>query len=359
MLTVVVLLCGAELVLATPGHETSMRVTAPAAHRATPPRPRPAPIRPPQFVVVGFDGSGGARMWDYWLGIAQRAHAHFTFFLSGVYLIDWAHRMRYHPPEHSAGSSSIGFAETTGDLTIAHTISGVIAGYRQGEEIATHYNGHFCSPDPGSVGHWTAADWRSELRQFDGFLFGTGTKLPFGPNEIVGSRSPCLEGKPRVLYPVLASQGFRYDAGQQVTTRTWPKRELGLWSFPLPELPFYGHTFKVVSMDYNFYANQVDESPARAENEMFRTLWNAFRASYKGKRAPLTIGEHFESWKSWVYDKALARFLLKACALPEVRCDSYQQLANFLDSLPAARLRSYETGRFPPMGNARAIIDRS
>src|SRR5438876_12234082 len=47
-------------------------------HR-TPAHPRPvarAPLRPPQFLVVSFDGSGGVRLWPYWRGIARRAGAH-------------------------------------------------------------------------------------------------------------------------------------------------------------------------------------------------------------------------------------------------------------------------------------------
>jgi hypothetical protein len=322
------------------------------------PKPKPAPVRPPQFVVVGFDGAGGAQMWRYWLGVARRTQAQFTFFVSGVYLIDWAHRDSYRPPEHAPGASAIGFGQAGGDLTVANTARGIAAGYRAHQEIGTHFNGHFCAPDPGSVGSWTAADWQSELRQFDRFLFGAGRSLGFGPREIVGARTPCLEGNPKVLYPVLAGNGFRYDASQQAPAGTWPRRQLGIWSMPLLELPFSGHTFRVVSMDYNFFANQVDESPEQAGSEMYRTLWNAFAASYHGRRAPLTIGQHFETWKSWAYDRALARFLARACGLPEVRCTGYRRLADFLDSVPAWRMRRYRAGRFPPLTTPRASLNR-
>src|ERR671929_1637801 len=78
--------------------------------------------RPPQLVVVSFDGSGGARLWGYWRSVARQAHAHFTFFVSGVYLIRRAGRMRYHPPRHAAGSSDIGFGFPGGDLDPAGTL---------------------------------------------------------------------------------------------------------------------------------------------------------------------------------------------------------------------------------------------
>jgi hypothetical protein len=102
-----------------------------------------------------------------------------------------------------------------------------------------------------------------------------------------------------------------------------------------------------VSMDYNFMANQVDEPPSRIENEMYRTLWNAFRASYLGNRAPLSLGNHFETWESWAYDHALTRFILRACRVPEVRCSSFAELADWLDAQSPKRLARFRAGRFP------------
>src|SRR3954464_10641840 len=100
-----------------------------ATVHAAPPR-RVPPFRPPQFVVVSFDGSGGERMWTYWRSVARRAHAHFTFFVSGAYVVDWAHRTRSPPPHLEPGASAIGFALPTGDLTVAKTLAGIRAGYR-------------------------------------------------------------------------------------------------------------------------------------------------------------------------------------------------------------------------------------
>src|SRR5213593_645103 len=73
-----------------------------------------ARARPPQFVVVSFDGSGGTQLWPYWRGVARKVQARFTFFVSGVYLLDWAHAWRYRPPRHAPGRSDIGFAPTAG-----------------------------------------------------------------------------------------------------------------------------------------------------------------------------------------------------------------------------------------------------
>ncbi|TML65600.1 MAG: hypothetical protein E6G22_02060 [Actinobacteria bacterium] len=298
-----------------------------AKRRALPP---PRTGRPPQLVVVSFDGSGGARLWGYWRSVARQAHAHFTFFVSGVYLVDWAHRMRYHPPRHAPGSSDIGFGFPGGELDPAGTLRQIAAAYREGHEIGTHYNGHFCAPYRGNVGEWTAADWSREVDQFDRLLFH-GHALPFGAAEVVGGRTPCLQGDLRVLYPVLARHGFRYDASRSAPLGTWPWRERGIWAVPLPEIPLAGHTFDAISMDYNFLANQVGESPAQVEDETYRSIWNAFETSYGGNRAPFAFANHFETWDHWAYDHALARFVVRACALPEVRCVSYRELVDWLD----------------------------
>src|SRR5437764_14643455 len=117
----------------------------PRAARVTPARPRHS--RPPQFVVVSFDGSGGSDMFEYWRAVARRVHAHFTFFVSGVYLIDWAHAKTYHPPRHQPGRSDIGFAPTA--EYASGTLEQIVDAYGEGDEIGTHFNGHFCAPFPG------------------------------------------------------------------------------------------------------------------------------------------------------------------------------------------------------------------
>jgi hypothetical protein len=120
-----------------------------------------------------------------------------------------------------------------------------------------------------------------------------------------------------------------YDASQVARLGRWPWRQGGIWSVPLLEIPFVGHTFKVVSMDYNFFANQV--GAADPERETYLSLRRAFRAAYRGDRAPLSIGNHFETWNNGAYNHAVARFLLKTCRLPQVRCVSMRELVDRLD----------------------------
>jgi hypothetical protein len=122
---------------------------------------------------------------------------------------------------------------------------------------------------------------------------------------------------------------------------------------PLLEIPFVGHPFPVVSMDYNLFANQTagQSGPAslepKIERETYLTFHNAFRTSYHGNRAPLSFANHFETWNHWAYDRALARVVLESCRLPEVRCVSFRELVDWLEAQPPSRLRGFRLGRFP------------
>jgi len=170
----VLLLVGAVLVLVAGawGSDRPHR-TLPAPRAHTAPATRHFPKRPPQFVVVSFDGSGGARLLRYWRRFARGANARFTFFVSGVYLLDWRDHDRYRPPRNPRGTSAIGFAPDQAWVTAMRRE--LARAYRDGDEIGTHYNGHFCGP--GGVASWTAADWRRELDEFDRLLVDGSPRL--------------------------------------------------------------------------------------------------------------------------------------------------------------------------------------
>ena len=295
-------------------------------------------------MVVSFDGAGGTRLWTHWRSVARSAHAHFTFFVSGVYLLPRSQSAEYEPPRHVRGSSDIGFAPDR--PAVRGMRRQMAAAYAEGHEIGTHFNGHFCAPYDGSVGEWSRADWGHELDEFFEVLLADQRGLPFGSDEVVGARTPCLEGNLGALYPMLERRGFRYDASQTALLGTWPWHERGLWSMPLLEIPFIGHTYNVVSMDYNFLANQTGVPAASIERETFLTLRHAFLTGYYGNRAPLSIGMHFETWSSWAYNHAVARLLVGVCGLPEVRCVSYRELVDWLDAQPRRLLRRARRGRF-------------
>src|SRR5882724_8771010 len=99
--------------------------------------------KPPQFVVISFDGAGSHQKWEYWKGVAQQSNMRFTAFLSGVYLVSAQHKTAYHGPGHNPGASSIGFS--TDRDSVRQEVLDLNDAWRRGYEIGTHYNGHFCS----------------------------------------------------------------------------------------------------------------------------------------------------------------------------------------------------------------------
>jgi hypothetical protein len=330
-----------------------------------PPAPPPPPAaRPPQLVAVSFDGAGDVDLWRYWRAVGRRDHAHLTFFLSGVYMLSAADARLYRPPRRPAGSSDIGFVEADAGVTdrryIAELLDEIAAARAEGHELGTHYNGHFCGRF--GVASWTAADWRSELDAFDDLLEGALAHSHLSPAEaaapppvssIAGGRTPCLEGDPRVLYPVLRERGLRYDASQSAPEGEWPHRDGGVWSLPLGILRRAGTPYRNVAMDYSLYVNQSGavDAPAPSapllEEQTYQSYMEYFRDSYLGDRAPLNIGHHFTTWNHGAYLRALTRFLDSVCRIPEVRCVSEAELADRLDGMSTDQLDAAGRGDFP------------
>jgi hypothetical protein len=301
--------------------------------------------RPPQFVVVSFDGAGDAVDLQKWIAAGDRLDARFTFFLSGVYLLAGDQSVRYVPPRHVRGSSDIGFAIKPDDSDVRTGLRELVAALNdadaRGHEIGSHFNGHFCGRRSGAVGQWGPKDWQRELDQFDALVRGVAanntieTGLHIRP--VVGTRTPCLEGDLTVLRAVLAKRGMRYDASLAGFSGRWPWRD-GVWVFPIPLVAVDGESFETLATDYNFYLNQtnaedVDENEAPdLSAQTYRSLRAYFDTSYAGGRAPMSIAYHFEDWNHGAYRDALLHLLSDVCGRTEVRCTTYRDLANWLDA---------------------------
>ncbi|MBW1597989.1 hypothetical protein [Streptomyces sp. JJ38] len=319
--------------------------------------------RPPQFVVFSWDGAGedGKKLFSHFREVAKKHDAHMTYFLSGIYLLPEDERARYRPPGRSPGASDIGYLK---DENIRATLEQVRGAWRDGSEIGTHFNGHFCGPT--GVDTWSAADWKSEIEQAKWFVQNWKTTtgwngeqaLPFDyEKELIGGRTPCLEGRENLL-EAAREAGFRYDSsgiGRQV----WPGREEGLWNLPLQLVPMPGRSFETLSMDYNFMVNQsgtVNGDPAKRphwEQQMREGLLQGFERAYQGNRAPLIIGNHFNSWNGGIYMDAVEDVIASVCGRDEVRCVSFEQLVDWLDAQDPAvleQLRTLGVGEKPARG---------
>ncbi|WP_420235615.1 hypothetical protein [Streptomyces xiaopingdaonensis] len=319
--------------------------------------------KPPQFVVFSWDGAGedGKKLFSRFLRAGKKYGASQTFFLSGLYVLPEKKSKRYSPPGHAQGASDIGYL---GNDHVRSTLQQVNKAWLAGNEIGTHFNGHFCGPT--GVDSWSVDDWKSEIRQAKWFVKNwkttTGWKraapLPFDyDRELVGGRTPCLEGQKNLL-PAAKQMGFRYDSSGN-GTQVWPGKKHGLWDMPLQQVPVPGRQFETLSMDYNFLANQSGtvDGPVEKRQEYGRQmrdgLLKGFERAYTGNRAPFVVGNHFEDWNGGVYMDAVEDVMRRVCTKQEVRCVSFRQLADWLDAQDKSvlkKLRSLKVGEKPADG---------
>jgi hypothetical protein len=145
--------------------------------------------RPPQFVVVSFDGVGWHQEWQHWMSVSRRVPFRFTGFLSGTYLLSDQTRDRYHPPYYSPGTSEIGWGTQADVRTEIGDLNRAAAA---GMEIGTHFNGHFCASAglPSGGNTWSTRDWDVELDQFFHLLRDYRTDNALPPRSGSGSGTP-------------------------------------------------------------------------------------------------------------------------------------------------------------------------
>ncbi|MFG2118238.1 hypothetical protein [Streptomyces sp. NPDC048710] len=316
------------------------------------PKPLKPGEKPPQFVVFSWDGAleGSDHLFSHYRELAKEYDAHMTFFLTGIYLLPKSKKTLYHGPQHDPGDAAIDYAT---DDHIRTTLEQLREAYDQGNEIGTHFNGHFCEKKGG--GDWSVEEWKSEIDQFydivEHWKTNTGFKdvaaLPFDfKKEVAGGRAPCLEGQKNLLKAIKAyGYGWRYDASSTGDFQIWPAKKNGVWNFPLQLLPYEGGDYQGLSMDFNFLANQsdgeTDGNPAdypQWEKETVDTYMAGFNRVYYGSRAPLFIGNHFESWNGGIYMKAIDQVVKNVCTKKGVKCVSFKELSDWLDVQKPATL---------------------
>ncbi|MEU6099349.1 hypothetical protein [Streptomyces flaveolus] len=364
---------------ARPIGDGSTSYTGKQPHQPDAPVPLEPGETPPQFVVFSWDGAGevGNGLFPRFLDLAQEHGAHMTFFLSGLYLLPESKKRLYDPPNNPRGASDIGYLT---DAHIRETLKNVRRAWLDGHEIGTHFNGHFCGGS-GTVGNWTPAQWRSEIDQAKSFVKEWRTNsgwtdlpsLPFDyDKELVGGRTPCLLGQDNLL-PTARELGWRYDASSPGGRQVWPAKKDGIWDLPLQQIPFPGHSFEVLSMDYNILANQsVNSTKAPAHNypgwrdQATQSYISGFRRAYESNRAPFFIGNHFEEWNGGIYMDAVENALEHIAREKEkggdIRLVSFRQFTDWLDVQKPevlAKLRTVEVGQQPAGGWNAFLKDTS
>ncbi len=307
--------------------------------------------KPPQFVVVSFDGACKHELFQHYLDLAQQTDSRFTFFLSGLCLVPDRQRFLYHPPHKPVGTSAIGFGSAS---LIPQRIRDLTAAYDAGNEMGTHFLGHFC--DSQGVQTWSSKDWTSEITQARTFLDNWAEingstdptlKLPYDASVWRGARTPCLAGKRSAMYPVWVKQGFTYDASNPGQL-TWPKKVSGfpLWNFPLQRIKVVGYGRSNLSMDYNLLyvqnGGRVTAPPAtcaKIETSTYQSLMQALAAVESSNHAPFFVGNHFNEWACGAYKSALTRFVTDAHTdYPGIRFVTFEYMTRWLDAQSPAVL---------------------
>jgi len=311
---------------------------------------------PPQFVVLSFDGACKDELWQHYLQLAKQVGGHFTFFLSGLCEVPDRQRFLYKPPHKPVGYSAIGFGQAS---LIPQRIRDITTAYDDGNEIGTHFLGHFC--DAKGVGIWNSADWSSEITQARYFLdhwaevngnTDASLKLPFDSSVWRGARTPCLAGKSSAMYPVWKKEGFTYDASRSGAL-TWPKRISGyptMWEFPLQRINIVGYHKTNLSMDYNllYVQNKAKQTApaatcAKIQKSTYQSYMQALDAVERTNHAPFFIGNHFNDWVCGAYVNALTQFATDAHAkYPNLQFVTFAWLATWLDAQDPKTLASLQ-----------------
>lgn len=289
----------------------------------------PAPAKPKQAVIISFDSARDISQWKRSRALAARTGAHFTYFVSCVFLLSPETRKEYTAPGKTSGKSNIGFAASKQEVT--ERLEQIRFAVSEGHDIGSHGCGHFDGKD------WSKADWLSEFGSFSHILENAYSINAIAPEpagwrdiarKVVGFRAPYLSAN-EALYRVLPKAGFLFDASGVSRGPALPPTGNGITRFSLPQIPEGPRPRPVIAMDYNLYVRHSGgfERPSKAAEFANRT-YDAFRAAfdtqYQGKRIPLELGFHFTLMNDGAYWNALERFAGEVCTKPDVECISYR-----------------------------------
>lgn len=299
--------------------------------------------RPPQYVIISFDGDLQNEQWRRSRALARETGAHFTYFLSCVYLLSPDTRDVYQGPGMARGRTNVGSGYSRED--VAARLANVWGAHREGHDIASHGCGHFNGKD------WSRRDWLEELDQFRTVMRKAWTIngidgepegwRVFAEHGVRGFRAPYLATS-KALYAALAQDHFAYDASGISRGPVPPEDKNGFARFSLPLVPEGPEQRRVIAMDYNLFVRHSDgeeepEHAARFANRAYEAFRGAFDRQYEGDRVPLQLGFHFTLMNGGAYWTALERFAREVCEKPDVQCVSYR---GYLDRLPGRETAS-------------------
>lgn len=290
-----------------------------------------------QYVLISFDGAHDNALWTRSRELAKKNNAHFTYFLSCVFLMTRKDRASYQPPHKKAGASNVGFAQTHDEVVTR--LGNIWQAHLEGNEIASHGCGHFDGTS------WSTADWNKEVGEFrrivaDAYKNNGIDGEPEGWRDLAlhginGFRAPYLAAS-KPVQDALKANGFRYQASSVTRGPELPQITGQFASFGLPLIPEGPSQRPIVGMDYNLYvrhskAKEAPEQSAAFEDRAYKAFRTAFDKQYDGERIPLQLGFHFVLMNDGAYWRAMERLVSEVCTKPDVKCTTYGDYLNSLD----------------------------
>ncbi len=365
---------------------TVVSITSTALAKNVQRKPSGGEDRPPQYVLLAFDGSLNLSFWRESVVFAdtvstlnnqnQAAKLKFTYFINPVYYLEAKNKDAYSTPGLDRPVSCIGWSTPANSFGLR--IQATNKAFDSGHEIGSHANSHCDASGRDSnnpmYGHpWSEANWTSEFEQFNKLLFGAfqingapPQPISFTQENIKGFRAPLLAVTDG-LWPTLKKFNFRYDTSKTSAPTYWPQRmSWGGWNFPLAQIKIAGTTKKTLSMDYNWLCAQTacatkpnlsSAERERLKKQMLDSYKYYFKINYFGGRGPIHIGHHFSQWNQGIYWQAMKEFAHEVCRKPEVRCVTYSEYANFLDGLSSSQYEKYRSGQFEKLPDDQSIQD--
>lgn len=368
-------------------------------------------VRPPQFVLLAFDGSSSLDMWKETVDFASTVQTSginnkpqtvgFSYFINPVYYTEKQYKSVYKTPTLGVASSCIGWAAPAG--SVMKRVELTNNAFLRGHEIGSHANSH-CSADgtggpsdPLTGKTWSEANWTDEFTQFNNLLFNVFSNnkitppqnfvMKFTQNDIKGFRAPALAVTPG-LWPTLKKFNFSYDTSKINKPSYWPQKESwGGWNVPLATIRVAGSAKNTLSMDYNWFVFQTGGSSittqekcandpdfkgnkwckegtyltadkyAQIKNQMVDSYKFYFKKNYFGGRAPVQIGHHFSKWNGGAYWEGMKEFTRFVCNKPEVKCVTMKDYVAWLESLDPSQLAAYRNANFEKYPDDNTIKD--
>ncbi|RIJ69423.1 polysaccharide deacetylase [Nakamurella silvestris] len=333
----------------------------------TPPDGRPAtnlPMKklkkgqkPPQFIIFSFDGAGNTTKLNGFMDTAAKTDSRFVGFLTGLYMLSDDKGTDYTGPGRDPGESSVGFGGDSAE--IVQRVKDWNRMWAAGNEMGTHYNGHFCG---GSGDAWTQADWTSELDQAFTFVddykklddLPDAPTMKFTSKDVKGGRTPCLEGVSTdeafsSMAQVWKAHGMTYDSSKPAPRNGiyWPQKVDGIWEFYMPYIYSPGFKGMVQAMDYSFWVNYnggaEDPSSAPALRKIVRQTYDyLYDQAYNGNRAPILIANHLNNWNGDSFNPPTEDFMRDTCGKKDTYCTTYQDVIAWMELQDPAVLADLE-----------------